>query len=158
MLRSFRQLAGEPDTPLKPQPVNARDVVSWLQAAQQKLQDAQQTVVSAGTRMDAAWDAVLLACLAVACAEGWRAGSDKGHHAAVFEGAAHALGLGQGRFDQIDALRDWRNRKYRAGQFTTVEEVNEAIVLVRPFQAEAAEWFERKHPTLIKQGMGSQEP
>jgi len=76
----------------------------------------------------------------------------------VFEGAAHALGLGQGSFDQIDALRDWRNRKYRAGQFTTVEEVNEAIVLVRPFQAEAAEWFERKHPTLIKQGMGSQEP
>jgi hypothetical protein len=76
MLRSFRQLAGEPDTPLKPQPVNARDVVSWLQAAQQKLQDAQQTVVSAGTRMDAAWDAVLLACLAVAGADGWRAGSD----------------------------------------------------------------------------------
>src|SRR5690606_20354816 len=115
-----------------PQPANARDVVAWLEAAQVKLQDAQQTVVSAGTRMDAAWDAVLLACLAVACAQGWRATSDKGHHAAVLEGAAQAVGLGQARYDELDALRDWRNRKYRAGQFSTIEEVNEAIALVKP--------------------------
>jgi hypothetical protein len=66
MLRSFKHLASEPDAPLKPLAPNACDVVAWLQAAQVKLQDAQQTVVSAGTRMDAAWDAVLLACLAVA--------------------------------------------------------------------------------------------
>lgn len=65
MLRSFPQLAAEPDAPLKPLPANARDVVAWLQQAQVKLDDARQTVVSAGTRMDASWDAVLLACLAV---------------------------------------------------------------------------------------------
>ena len=134
MLRSFQLLASEPGAPLRPQPANARDVVAWLQAAQVKLHDAQQTVVSAGTRMDAAWDAVLLACLAVACAQGWRATSDRGHHAAVFEGAAQAIGLRQVRFDELDALRDWRNRKYRAGQFTTIEEVAEAIAWVTPFQ------------------------
>ena len=154
MLRSFRQLVSEPDAPLKPLAANARDVVAWLQAAQVKLNDAQQIVVSAGTRMDAAWDAVLLACLAVACAQGWRATSDKGHHAAVFEGAAQALGLGQGRFDELDALRDWRNRKYRAGQFSTAAEVEEAIALVTPFQAEVARWFADQHPVLMKQGMG----
>lgn len=33
MLRSFQQLAREPDAPLKPQAANARDVVAWLQAA-----------------------------------------------------------------------------------------------------------------------------
>ena len=60
MLRSFKQLASEPDSPLKPLAANARDVVAWLQAARVKLDDAQQTVVSAGTRMDAARDAVLL--------------------------------------------------------------------------------------------------
>ena len=72
MLRSFKQLGSEPDTPLKPQAANARDVLAWLQAAQVKLNDAKQTVVSAGTRLDAAWDAVLLGCLAVACAQGRR--------------------------------------------------------------------------------------
>jgi hypothetical protein len=153
MLRSFKQLASEPDAPLRSLAANARDV-SCLQAAQVKLNDAQQTVVSAGTRMDAAWDAVLLACLAVACAQGWRATSDKGHHAAVFEGAAQAIGLGQGRFDELDALRDWRNRKYRAGQFSTINEVNEAIALVTPFQADVAAWFANQHPALMKRGMG----
>lgn len=136
MLRSFKQLAGEPDSPLKPQAANARDVVAWLQAAQVKLNDAQQTVVSAGTRMDAAWDAVLLGCLAVACTQGWRATSDKGHHAAVFEGVAQAMGLSQRRFDELDALRDWRNRKYHAGQFSALAEVEEAIALVTPFQGD----------------------
>lgn len=106
MLRSFQHLASKPDAPLEPLPANARDVVAWLRAAHVKLQDAQLAVVSAGTRMDAAWDAVLLASLAVACAQGWRATSDKGHHAAVFEGAAQAVGLGQRRFDELDALRD----------------------------------------------------
>lgn len=153
MLRSFRHLAAEPGAPLQPLPANARDVVAWLQATQVKLHDAQQTVVSAGRRMDAAWDAVLLACLAVACAEGWRATSDKGHHAAVFEGAAQAMGLGQRRFDEIDALRDWRNRKYRAGLFSTAEEVDEAIALVTPFQADVAAWFGARHPKLMKQGL-----
>jgi hypothetical protein len=154
MLRSFKQLASEPDAPLKPLAANARDVVAWLQAAQVKLSDAQQTVVSAGTRMDAAWDAVLLACLAVACAQGWRATSDKGHHAAVFEGAAQAMGLGQNRYDELDALRDWRNRKYRAGQFSTAAEVEEAIALVKPFQADMAIWFANQHAVLMKRGLG----
>ena len=116
-------------------------------------QSASPKSVSPGTRMDAAWDAVLLACLAVACAQGWRATSDKGHHAAVFEGAAQAVGLGQSRFDEIDALRDWRNRKYRAGQFSTIAEVTEAIALVTPFQADVATWFATEHPTLLKQGL-----
>lgn len=154
MLRSFKQLASEPDAPLTPLAANARDVVAWLKAAEVKLSDAQQTVVSAGTRMDAAWDAVLLACLAVACAEGWRATSDKGHHAAVFQGAAQAMGLGQRRYDELDALRDWRNRKYRAGQFSTAAEVDEAIALVKPFQADVAGWFGQQHPVLMKQGLG----
>jgi hypothetical protein len=153
MLRSFRQLASEPHSPLKPQAANARDVVGWLKAAQVKLKDAQQTVISAGTRMDATWDAVLLACLAVACAKGWRLTADKGHHAAAFEGAAEAMGLSQGRFDELDALRDWRNRKYRAGQSATAEEVEEAVALVTSFQGDVSSWFNDHHRVLIQQGM-----
>lgn len=153
MLRSFRQLAHEPGAPLQALPANARDAVAWLRAAQVKLQDAQQQVISEGTRMDAAWDAVLMACLAVACAEGWRATSDKGHHAAVLQGAAQAMGLGQARYDELDTLRDWRNRKYRAGKFSTLAEVEEAIALVTPFQADVASWFAAQHAALMKQGM-----
>lgn len=154
MPKSFKQLAAEPGSPLKPTAANGRDVVAWLEQAHLKLQDAQQAVVSAGTRMDAAWDAVLMASLAVASAEGWRATSDRGHHEAIWSGAAHALGLGTSRHDQLDALRDWRNRKYRAQQFTKVEEVEEAIALVKPLlEDDVRQWFTAKHAKLLKQGL-----
>lgn len=152
-MQSFQQLAREPGAPLKPQAPNARDVVLWLQQAQVKLGDAQQAVVSESTRMDAAWDAVLLACLAVACAEGWRATSDKGHHEVALEGAAQAVGQGSSRYYQLDALRGWRNRKYRAGHGVEPEELAEAIELVKPFLADVASWFAQRHAKLLKQGL-----
>ncbi|HSI56928.1 MAG TPA: hypothetical protein VLA16_05185 [Ideonella sp.] len=68
MLQSFKQLSAEPGTPLRQQPPNGRDVLAWLQQAQLKLQDAGIAQVSVTTRLDAAYDAVLFCCLAVACA------------------------------------------------------------------------------------------
>lgn len=73
---------------------------------------------------------------------------------AIWAGAAHALGLGTKRHDELDALRDWRNRKYRAQQFTTDAEVEEAIGLVTPLlEVDAPEWFRIRHVTLLKQGL-----
>jgi hypothetical protein len=71
----------------------------------------------------------------------------------VFEGAAQALGLPQRRVDEFDTLRDWRNRKYRAGKLSTVAEVEEAIALVMPFQSDIADWFAKRHPDMLKQGL-----
>ena len=155
MLRSFQSLANEPDSPVKRQATNAKDAVSWLKQAQVKLTDAQQTTVSEGTRMDATWDAVLMACLAVACAQGWRITSDKGHHAAALEGAAQALGLSVNNYDELDTLRDWRNRKYRAGYSVLPDELAEAIDLVKPFLKSVADWFYLQHAPLLKRGMTS---
>lgn len=155
MMKSFQVLAAEPDSPLKAQAANARDVVQWLKQAQTKLQDARQTAISPGTRMDATWDAVLMACLAVACAQGWRATSDKGHHAVVLEGAAHAVGLGQLRYDELDTLRDWRNRKYRAGFVVDPKELDEALAWAVPFLEDVAQWFQQHHARLMQQGMAN---
>lgn len=152
-MRSFRTLAAEPGAPLKPQPANGRDAMHWLRQASVKLNDAQQTVISANTRMDAAWDAVLMACLAVACAEGWRDTSDKGHHQVALEGAAAAIGLSQSRLDELDTLRDWRNRKYRAGFNVEPEELGEAIAWVSPFLDDVGRWFKKEKAALVKQGL-----
>lgn len=153
MLRSFQRLASEPDAPVKPLATNAKDVVAWLQSAQVKLTDAQQTAVSSGTRMDAAWDAVLMACLAVAAAQGWRITSDKGHHAAALEGAAQAVSLSVMAFDELDTLRDWRNRKYRAGFQVDSVELAEAIELVATFLNTVAHWFAEHHAKLLTRGL-----
>ena len=153
MLRSFQQLAREPDAAIKVQATNANDAVSWLKQAQVKLKDARQTAVSEGTRMDAAWDAVLMACSAVACAQGWRITSDKGHHALALEGAAQAVALSMSRYDELDTLRDWRNRKYRAGYEVQPDELTEALGWVEPFLNGVAQWFAEHHPTLMTRGL-----
>jgi len=153
MLKSFRELAAQPDAPLRAIPVNARDAVQWLAQAQTKLQDAGHPAISNGTRMDASWDAVLLASMAVACAEGWRVTSDRGHHVVVLEGACHALQLGESRFDELDTLRDWRNRKYRPGYTVDEDELQEAMAWIVPFLADVAGWFDRKHRGLLRRGL-----
>ena len=153
MLRSFDQLAAEPGTPLRNQAPNARDVKAWLTQAQAKLNDARIAQVSAPTRMDAAYDAVLFCALAVACAQGWRAGSEKGHHAVVLEGAAQAIGWGELGFDELDTLRDWRSRKYRAGFDIKPDEVNEAIAMATPFLEQVGEWFLSRQAKLLKQAV-----
>lgn len=153
MLRSFERLAQQPDAAIKQQATNAKDVVLWLKQAEVKLNDAQQTSVSEGTRMDAAWDAVLMACLAIACAQGWRVTSDKGHHAVALEGAAQAVSLSVSHFDELDTLRDWRNRKYRAGHEVLPEELAEALAWVKAFMTTVAQWFADHHADLLKRGM-----
>ncbi len=153
MLKSFRELATQLDAPLRPLAVNARDAVQWLAQAQIKLQDARQAVISNGTRMDVSWDAVLLACMAVACAEGWRVTSDRGHHVVVLEGACEAMGLGEIRFDELDILRDWRNRKYRAGFTVEDSELEEALEWVGVFLEDVARWYRAQHRDLLQRGL-----
>ena len=151
MLLSFKQLSAEPGSPLEKRPANGVDVMTWLEQAHAKLADARVTTISLSTRLDAAYDAVLFCCLAVACAEGYRAGSEKGHHVVVLKGAAQALGLGETRFDEVDTLRDWRSRKYRSGFKVEPYEVDEAIAIAEPFLADVAQWFGANHATLLKQ-------
>lgn len=149
ILRSFKQLSAEPGSPLRKQAANGVDVMAWLQQAEVKLKDAGLPAVSPATRMDAAYDAVLFCCLAITCAQGFRAGSEKGHHVAVLEGAAQAVGLTEHQFDELDTLRDWRNRKYRAAFKVELDEVEEAIAIAAPFLSQVAEWFASRHATLL---------
>lgn len=153
MLQSFQKLSAEPGSPLRKQSANGLDVMSWLQQAEVKLKDARMQAVSPATRMDAAYDAVLFCCLAVACAQGYRAGGEKGHHAVVIEGTAQAVGLTEHQFDELDTLRDWRNRKYRAAFKVEPDEVDEAIAIAAPFLGQVADWFATKHITLIKRAV-----
>lgn len=153
-MRTFQELIACPDTPLRRQAANGVDVMAWLKQAQLTLLDAKMTAVSPVTRMDAAYDAVLFCCLAVACAQGYRCGSERGHHAVVLEGAVKAMGLGSMQYDALDTLRDWRNRKYRGGLRADPREVDEAIEIVEPFLATVADWFAANHAQLLKRASG----
>jgi hypothetical protein len=112
-LRTAEALHRQGSRAIRPGPQNALQIREWLRAADEKMKDALNATVSKGTRMDAAYDVVLCCGLAVLSTQGWRAGSEPGHHAEVLEAMGAALGLKQAQFDELDAVRGWRHRKYR---------------------------------------------
>ena len=135
---------------IHPGPQNALQIRECLRAAGDKLKDAQNATVSKGTRMDAAYDVVLCCGLAVLSAQGWRAGSEPGHHAEVLEAMGAALGLKQAQFDELDAVRGWRHRKYRGALTPEDVELTTALDWARRIYERTASWLVANHPRLLK--------
>jgi len=143
-LNSFADLIKRPGSPLSPErAVNARQIADWIAAAADKIKDALRKENSSSTRMDAAYDAVLFSALAVASASKYRVSSREGHHIVVLEGAARAIGYTESKFDEVDALREWRNRKYTAGFTARENDIVEAIKTATDFFELAKAWLER---------------
>jgi hypothetical protein len=71
----------------------------------------------------------------------------------ALEGAAQAVSLSVSQYDELDTLRDWRNRKYRAGYEVLPEELAEAVAWVKAFLKTVAQWFADQHAPLLKRGV-----
>jgi len=150
-LQSLADLAAVPGSALSGNhPVNKIDVQRWLSGSLDKKRDAQNTSITNSTRVDAAFDAVEFCALAVLAAQGYRVSSKTGHHKASLEGAAISMALSQSIVDEVDALKDWRNRKYRAAQEVSQQEVADALELVDRYLAQTLDWFQRRKPNLVK--------
>jgi hypothetical protein len=140
-----------PGTPLVRQPaVNKIQVQGWLNEAALKYADAQRQANSASTRTDAAYDSVFFCALAVLASQSVRVTSKPGHHQMALEAAARIMGLPQGLVDTVDALRDWRNRKYQAAFTASDADVDDALDTARRYLEATAGWFQRACPGLFK--------
>jgi hypothetical protein len=68
----------------------------------------------------------------------------------ALEGAARVMGLPQALVDTVDALRDWRNRKYQAAFTASEADVADALDTARRYLEATAGWFLRACPGLFK--------
>lgn len=93
-------------------PLNRESIRGWVQIAHDKAADSFKQDNSTSTRLGAAYDAVFNLSLAILAAEGWRVGSADGHHAQALEAACAYAGIGDGAFNDMDAVRDMRNSQY----------------------------------------------
>lgn len=149
--RSAMQLSlDEPKLVRQERTLNKSSVQELLQSAVQKLQDANVAAVSAPTRFEAAYDAILFAALALFAAQGFRITSQHGHHWVALEGLVATLGLTTSILDELETVLDERNSKYTG--FLTVKPADLALVLSRAndILAKTSHWFETKHPELLK--------
>ncbi|MFP3795500.1 hypothetical protein [Paraburkholderia sp. SIMBA_027] len=143
-------LLNEPNTPLVRRAANKADLRAWIGEADKKLRDARNTDISESTRMDAAYDAVFFCALGVISTQGCRATARPGHHVKVLEAAAIVMKTPQRLQDSVEALQDWRNRKYVAAFLATEGDVAEAIETAQTYQAKVFDWLQANAATLLK--------
>jgi hypothetical protein len=148
MLRTAKQLQAEASA-FAPCPQDKRAVRSWIEAAQAKSRDADNTSVSIGTRFEAAYDAAFFVALAALNASGWKHRAVDAHHAYVLEAACAATGASSAMFDRLDAVREVRNQKY-AGIERTEADLRDAKAAFEAFSTVAVGWLQAHHAKLLQ--------
>lgn len=89
---------------------NAVDVERLLRAARQSLSDAGCEQITAPTRFDAAYEAIMQAAIAALLAIGYRTTSSRGgHHTIAIQSLAVTIALDRERLSELDRYRRRRN-------------------------------------------------
>ena len=95
---------------LKTHPPDGGEIERLLSAAQRNLRDAHVTTISAETRFDAAYKAIMQCALAALMMHGYRPDTNKpGHHMTAVQALPLTAGLEAKRVVVLDALRRQRN-------------------------------------------------
>jgi uncharacterized protein (UPF0332 family) len=95
---------------LKAHPVDALEIEQLLVAARRNLADARVTSISAETRFDAAYKAIMQSALAALMMHGYRPDTKAlGHHMIAIQSLSLTAKLDRTRVIVLDALRRQRN-------------------------------------------------
>lgn len=130
--------------------LSKQTVQDLLLAAVQKFKDANQTSISAPTRMEVAYDAILFCALALFAALGYRVQSLPGHHKVAIEGLAAEVPLSSSLHDEVLALQDLRHTKYSGFTQASDADLKAALQLAQRVLTETENWFQAKKPELLK--------
>lgn len=130
--------------------INKGTVQDLLKSATLKFADAERAANFGATRIEAAYDAILIAALAVFAAQGLRVTSEAGHHQVALEGLAAELRLSQALVDEISELREIRNKKYTGLAHINPADIKAALDIAKRVLSETAAWLSTNHPDLLK--------
>lgn len=135
---------------LKEHPADAAEVQRLLAAATRNLTDAGATTISAETRFDAAYKAVMQSALAALMANGYRPDTNRpGHHATAVQTLPLTIGLAQSRVIVLDTLRRKRNLSDYTGEDIDDSSVEHCITEATQLLQDVADWLKAHHPHLI---------
>jgi len=134
---------------LKTHPPDAREVEQLLIAARRNISDAHVTSISAETRFDAAYKAIMQSALAALMMHGYRPDTNwPGHHMTVVQSLPLTVDIDRKRVVVLDALRRQRNVADYTGddidESTAEHCIAEAEQLVNDVEA----WRASKRPDL----------
>lgn len=132
---------------LKPHSPTPDEIARLIAAAQRNLRDAQVAGISAETRFDVAYKAVMQCSLAALMVNGFRPStSEPGHHATAIQSLAITIELPSERCAVLDKLRRLRNLSDYSGADISEEEAASCIRSAQVVFATLEAWLRKRLP------------
>lgn len=129
------------------QQANKEEITKLLAAAQRNIQDARVSEVSATTRFDAAYKAIMQSALVCVRASGYRPStSEPGHHITVIQSLPKTVGLSNERMIVLDAMRKKRNLNDYNGDGVSEEETDACVRAAEALLKDVTAWLKSDHP------------
>ena len=122
---------------------------NFVQESADKAAAARNERDKPGNRVDGAYDAIHMMCLACLGADNYRTTAEQGHHRELLEAMCQRVGGGQGLLDRMEALMEARNRKY-TGAGRTLQDAMYAVKVMDEFLTLAEAWIKPKLQKLAK--------
>lgn len=121
-----------------------------MEAARVLIKDAEVQGVSASTRFDSAYNAILQASLAALMANGYRPLGGQGHHAVTIQSLPKTIGIDGGRIQLLDTLRNKRNRAIYEGSAIDEASVRACREEAGRLIGEVEDWITKNRGDLSK--------
>lgn len=135
---------------LVPQQANREEIRKLLAAAQRNIQDAHVFEVSATTRFDAAYKAIMQCGLACIRASGYRPStSEPGHHITGIQSLPTTIDMSNERMIVLDAMRKKRNLNDYNGDGVSEEETEACMRAAEALMADVHAWLKSEHPEFV---------
>jgi hypothetical protein len=134
---------------LRAHAVTRIEVERLLVAAEQAIGDAAVPGLSASTRLDVAYRAIMQAALVAMLANGYRpATGEAGHHQVLIQALPKTLGLSPERVQVLGAFRVVRNQSDYEGTPVSDAMALECMGEARRLLGEVRTWLVTHHPDL----------
>lgn len=135
---------------LKTHPTDAREIEQLLAAARRNVRDARVTSISAETRFDAAYKAIMQTALAALMMHGYRPDTNQsGHHMTAIQSLSHTVGIDKKRVIVLDALRRQRNVNSYSGDDIDESTAEHCIAEAQCLIDDVVSWRASKRRGLV---------
>jgi len=129
---------------------NKDEVARLLEGAQRSIQDARIAEISASSRLDIAYKAIMQCALIALRANGYRPSTNEpGHHATMIQALPLSIGLSNERMVLLDSLRKKRNQNDYIGDSVSEEEASTCVNAAETLFADVMAWLKENHPGLL---------
>ena len=121
-----------------------------LDSANRCLADARQESITAETRLEAGYRAIMQLSMAALWANGFRPTSSSGHHMTMIQSLGHSVGLDSDQVRLLDTFRVKRNTINYTGEDMDIASVEACIAAGEDLMQHIRDWLVENHPELVR--------